>query len=50
MDEKEKRRLKYFAQQIVDMMSPTNYLATNPDALEKALETEGQSLVQGMET
>lgn len=49
MDAKEKRRLRYFAQQIVDMMSPTNYLATNPDALEKALETEGQSLVQGLE-
>jgi len=49
MDAKEKRRLSYFAQQIVDMMSPTNYLATNPDALEKALETEGQSLVQGLE-
>ena len=49
MDETEKRRLKYFAQQIVDMMSPTNYLATNPDALERALETEGQSLVQGLE-
>lgn len=49
MDEKEKKRLKYFAQQIVDMMAPTNYLATNPDALEKALETEGQSLVRGLE-
>ncbi len=49
MDAKEKRRLKYFAQQIVDMMSPTNYLATNPDALERALETEGQSLVDGLE-
>ncbi|WP_159979112.1 PHA/PHB synthase family protein [Roseobacter cerasinus] len=45
----EKSRLQYFARQIVDMMSPTNFLATNPDALEKALETEGQSLVQGLE-
>ncbi|WP_146345031.1 PHA/PHB synthase family protein [Phaeobacter marinintestinus] len=49
MDENEKQRLKYFAQQIVDLMAPTNYLATNPDALEKAIETEGQSLVDGME-
>ncbi len=45
----EKNRLNYFAKQIVDMMSPTNFLATNPDALEKAIETEGQSLVQGLE-
>ncbi|MGD9864623.1 MAG: class I poly(R)-hydroxyalkanoic acid synthase [Pseudodonghicola sp.] len=49
MDDKEKRRLKYFAQQIVDMMAPTNYLATNPDALERALATEGRSLVDGLE-
>ncbi|MBL3701968.1 class I poly(R)-hydroxyalkanoic acid synthase [Sulfitobacter sp. BDSS02] len=49
MDEKEKRRLKYFSRQIVDMLAPTNFLGTNPDALEKALETEGQSLVDGLE-
>ncbi|WP_412105148.1 PHA/PHB synthase family protein [Sulfitobacter sp. D35] len=49
MDPKEKRRLAYFSRQIVDMMSPTNFLATNPDALERAVATEGQSLVQGLE-
>ncbi|MDJ0820797.1 MAG: class I poly(R)-hydroxyalkanoic acid synthase [Paracoccaceae bacterium] len=49
MDEKEKRRLRYFAHQIVDMFAPTNFLATNPDALQKAVETEGESLVKGME-
>ncbi|WP_298838829.1 class I poly(R)-hydroxyalkanoic acid synthase [uncultured Roseobacter sp.] len=49
LDPLEKNRLKYFARQIVDMMSPTNFLATNPDALERAIETEGQSLVQGLE-
>ncbi len=45
----ERNRLNYFARQIIDMMSPTNFLATNPDALEKAIETEGQSLVKGLE-
>jgi polyhydroxyalkanoate synthase len=49
MDATEKTRLRYFAQQIVDMMAPTNFLATNPDALKKAVETEGQSLVDGLE-
>ncbi len=49
LDGKEKQRLSYFANQIIDMMAPTNFLATNPDALEKALETEGQSLVDGLE-
>ncbi|NRB19219.1 MAG: class I poly(R)-hydroxyalkanoic acid synthase [Rhodobacteraceae bacterium] len=45
----DKTRLGYFADQIVDLMAPTNFLATNPDALEKAVETEGQSLIDGLE-
>ncbi|NIZ11416.1 alpha/beta hydrolase [Pseudooceanicola sp. HF7] len=45
----EKTRLRYFSQQIVDMMAPTNFLATNPDALERAIETDGESLVTGLE-
>ncbi len=49
MAPKEKRRLEYFSRQIIDMMSPTNFLGTNPDALEKAVETEGESLVKGLE-
>ncbi len=49
LDTKDKQRLRYFSQQIIDMMAPTNFLATNPDALEKAVETEGQSLIQGLE-
>ncbi len=49
MDPAEKRRLGYFTRQIIDMMSPTNFLATNPDALEKAVATEGQSLIDGLE-
>lgn len=49
LDADEKRRLEYFTRQIVDMYSPTNFLATNPDALSKAVETEGESLVRGLE-
>ncbi|UWR47689.1 class I poly(R)-hydroxyalkanoic acid synthase [Phaeobacter inhibens] len=49
IDDIDKRRLGYFADQIVQMMAPTNFLATNPDALEKAVETEGQSLIKGLE-
>lgn len=45
----EKTRLEHFANQITDMMAPTNFLATNPDALMKAVETEGESLVKGLE-
>ena len=49
MDPREKQRLGYFSQQIIDMMSPTNFLATNPDALERAVATEGESLIKGLE-
>ncbi|WP_170475850.1 PHA/PHB synthase family protein [Ruegeria arenilitoris] len=49
LDQKDLQRLRYFSQQIIDMMAPTNFLATNPDALERAVETEGQSLIKGLE-
>ncbi len=49
MDTTDKQRLGYFTEQIINLMAPTNFLGTNPDALEKALETEGQSLVDGLE-
>jgi polyhydroxyalkanoate synthase len=49
LDSDEKKRLRYFSQQLVDMISPTNFLPTNPEALALAAETEGESLVAGME-
>jgi polyhydroxyalkanoate synthase len=46
---RDKKRVEFFAGQIIDLFAPTNYLATNPDALEKAVATEGESLVKGLE-
>ena len=46
---KDRQRLEYFTDQITDMMAPTNFFGTNPDALERAVETEGQSLITGLE-
>src|SRR4030095_10083190 len=34
--------------QFVDAMSPANFLATNPEAIELAVETGGQSVAEGM--
>jgi len=45
----DRQRVNFFARQIVDLMSPANFLGSNPDALERALETDGQSLVDGLE-
>ena len=49
LSSKDKMRLEYFSGQIIDMIAPTNFFGTNPDALEKAFLTKGQSLVQGLE-
>nr|WP_246098691.1 class I poly(R)-hydroxyalkanoic acid synthase [Paracoccus laeviglucosivorans] len=48
-DMTDRKRVEWFTRQMIDMMAPTNFLATNPDALEKALATEGESLVRGLE-
>lgn len=49
LEPRDQQRMQYFTRQIIDMMSPANFLATNPDALTKAVETDGQSLVDGLE-
>ncbi|MFC7703891.1 PHA/PHB synthase family protein [Plastorhodobacter daqingensis] len=49
IDPRDKRRVDYFTRQIIDMFAPTNFLGTNPEALARAVETDGESLVRGLE-
>lgn len=49
LEPKEMQRLRFFSDQIINLMAPTNFFGTNPDALEKAMETEGDSVVKGLE-
>ncbi|WP_108261457.1 PHA/PHB synthase family protein [Mangrovicoccus ximenensis] len=49
LDGVDRKKIEYFTQQIINMMSPTNFLGTNPEALERAVTTEGESLVKGLE-
>lgn len=49
LDPQDKQRVEFFANQMIEMAAPTNYFATNPDALERAVETDGESLVLGLE-
>jgi polyhydroxyalkanoate synthase len=49
LSDDDRKRAEYFTKQIVDMFAPTNFLGLNPEALEKAIETDGESLVQGLE-
>ncbi|HET7868362.1 MAG TPA: class I poly(R)-hydroxyalkanoic acid synthase [Burkholderiaceae bacterium] len=48
-DEKTRQRVRFAVQQWVDAAAPSNYLAFNPEALKKALDTEGQSIAQGLQ-
>lgn len=48
LDEQEKNKLRFFTRQFVDGLSPSNFAATNPEVIQHAMETNGQSLVDGL--
>ncbi|GJL83959.1 MAG: class I poly(R)-hydroxyalkanoic acid synthase [marine bacterium B5-7] len=48
LDEKRARQIAFYARQYVDAMSPTNFAVTNPDVLNKTIETNGQNLARGL--
>ena len=43
-----KQKVKFAVQQMVDAMSPANFLVTNPEAQQKIVETKGESLSNGI--
>ena len=47
-DEKTRQRIRFAVQQWVDAAAPSNYLALNPEAQRKALDTQGESIALGM--
>lgn len=48
-DAKTKNRIRFAVQQWIEAASPANYLALNPEAQRKALETKGESIAQGLQ-
>jgi polyhydroxyalkanoate synthase len=48
VDEKMKAQLHFATRQFSEAISPANFFATNPEALQLAKETGGQSVVDGM--
>jgi polyhydroxyalkanoate synthase len=47
-DDKARNRMRFMARQIVDAMAPSNYAATNPEFIKLAVETNGQSISDGI--
>ena len=43
------RALQFLARQMLDSVSPSNFLWTNPEVLEKTRETNGLNLIRGMQ-
>lgn len=46
---REKQKIRFAVQQLVDALSPANFLATNPEAQQKVIETKGESLTKGLQ-
>jgi polyhydroxyalkanoate synthase subunit PhaC len=49
LDEAQRARMDFTVRTIVEAMSPANSPITNPVALDKAIETKGESLMTGMQ-
>ncbi len=47
-DKKTKGKIRFATQQAIDALSPKNFLATNPEAQNKLVETHGESLTRGI--
>lgn len=48
VDEKTRAQMRYGVRQFVDAVSPSNFFLTNPEALQLAIDSGGESLVEGM--
>ena len=48
-DEKTQARMRFAVQQWIDAAAPSNFLALNPEAQKKALETKARASPQGMQ-
>ncbi len=48
VDEKTKGQMRFAVRQFNDALSPANFFATNPEAMQLAMETGGKSVAEGM--
>jgi polyhydroxyalkanoate synthase len=49
MDQATARKVEFYTRQFVDALSPSNFVATNPEVLTATLASGGQNLLRGLE-
>jgi len=49
VEPKQREQLRFATQTFVDAMSPTNFAWTNPEVIEKTIETRGDNLLKGLQ-
>jgi polyhydroxyalkanoate synthase len=49
VDPKQREQIRFATKGFIDAVSPTNFPATNPQVLEKIVETKGESLLKGLQ-
>ena len=49
LDPAKARKVDFYTRQFVDAISPSNFIATNPEVLTTTLQTGGQNLLRGLE-
>ncbi len=49
LDEKAQQKLEFYTQQYIDALSPTNFAMTNPEVIQQAIDSKGQSLIDGLQ-
>jgi polyhydroxyalkanoate synthase len=48
LEDETKERLTFITKHYVDAMAPSNFVLTNPEVIKHAIESKGQSLIDGM--
>jgi polyhydroxyalkanoate synthase len=48
LDSKQREQFRFATQGFIDAMSPSNFAFTNPDVIQKTIETRGENLLKGL--